>query len=181
MRKNQRVPGTVSGWMRKHADGYKDRESLIAAVQKIFPDKDRMAIVRRINELTALGAIEPKPGQRGKRIASSTSNPNPKPGRKPTTKKVPKRFRMAVDVEQVKEEYDDESKIDEGIANLGSSIIKDNDFRMELGIALDRWKVVSTLERFSKNKIELRGKQFKGTYWGQQDSLADLRKKIDMT
>ena len=88
---------------------------------------------------------------------------------------------MAVDVEQVKEEYDDESKIDEGIANLGSSIIKDNDFRMELGIALDRWKVVSTLERFSKNKIELRGKQFKGTYWGQQDSLADLRKKIDMT
>lgn len=181
MRKNQTVPGTLSDWLRKHSDKHKDRESVVNAAQEEFPKKDRAAIIRRINELAKQGAIKPKP----------PTEHSPRPGRKTvsesrtppkvTPKKVPKRFRMAIDIAQVQDEYDDEGKIDEGIENLGQSIIKDNDFRIELGIAQDRWKLVSSLEKYTNCKIELRGKQFKGVYWGQQKVLAELRKKIDMT
>lgn len=181
MKKNSvGVPGTVSCWLRENADNFEDREAVVAAALKEFPGKNRQAVIRRLNELATLGAIKPKP----------PTSDTPKGGRKPSAsgsvrkagaKKVPRKFRMAIDVSQVKDEYDDEAKIDEGIANLGTSVIKDNDFRIELGVAQDRWKLVSTLKKYEKNRIELRGKQFRGTFWGQEEVLEELRRKIDMT
>jgi len=173
-KKFQGKPGTVTDWIRQNANKFQDREEVIEAASKQFPGATRGTFLRRINELSDSGQIKskPKPG-----IPSGSRNREPFV----TPKKVPKKFRMAVDVADVKEEYDDESKIEEGLANLESSIIKDNDFRMELGIAIDRWKLVSNLEKYSKSKIELRGKQFRGIYWGHADVLVGLRRKIEMT
>lgn len=164
----------LSDWLRKYIGKHKDRESLVKAALERFPGRERAQIIRRMNDLARVGDIEALPPE----------NRTPSRARKAAAsggKKVPKKFRMAIDVEQVKDEYDDEAKIDEGLDNLEASIIKDNDFRIELGIAQDRWKLVSSLKKFDKNKIELRGKQFKGVYWGQVEVLQELRKKIDMT
>jgi len=167
---------SLTGWLRENADGLKDREAVVAEAAKVFPEKGRDSVIRRMTELVNAGEIKPKP---------PTEKPKKSVAERPRSgapiKKVPRRFRMAVDVTKVQGEYDDEAKIDEGIDNLGTSIIKDNDFRVELGIAMDRWKLVSSLEKYSRNKIDLRGKQFKGTYWGQEEVLVSLRKKIDMT
>ena len=89
-------------------------------------------------------------------------------------------FRFSVDVSEIKKEYDDESRILEGISALGTRLIKDNDFRIELGIPVERWRVVSSLAGFVQNKRELRGKLFKGIYWGNKEVMIDLAKKIDM-
>ena len=92
------------------------------------------------------------------------------------------RFASGVSVDQVKKEFDEEAKIEAAIAELHSAgiIIKDNDFRVELGVAHDRWKVVSRLDKFDDFKIELRGKTFRGLYWGHPDELAAVKKKIDL-
>jgi hypothetical protein len=40
--------------------------------------------------------------------------------------------------------------------------------------------VVSTLAKFAPYKKELKGKRFRGVYWGSPDVIKELSKKIDM-
>ena len=176
-----RQKGTgVIGWLERNAGKrYKTRNSLIKAAAKKHGCTERSA-------RDSLGRLA-KQGRVGKEFDSP--NPRSAGGSVKTSKvvkqhkktlKVPTRFKAGVDVAIVKEEYNDEGRILEGIENLGEQVIKDNDFRQELSIPIDRWRVVSGKEIFSKNKIELRGKQFKGIYWGKEETLDSLRKAVDM-
>jgi len=170
-------------WLKEHHGDFKDKEPLVVAACKEYPASTRKSVLNRIADLVHRGQMPGSfLGRRGistkpKDKSSTGSVPR---ARKSGGKKVPKKFRMAVDASLVRDEWDDEAKIDEGLANLDGQVIKDNDFRMELGIAQDRWKLVSTSERYSGNKIELKGKQFKGTFWGRKDVIESLRKKVDM-
>jgi hypothetical protein len=90
------------------------------------------------------------------------------------------KFRMSVDVSEVAKEFDYEDKVKEGISSLGTRLIKDADFRVELGIPIDRWKIVSCLPKFNNNKHTLKGKRFRGLYWGSVPAIRELRKKIEV-
>ena len=91
-----------------------------------------------------------------------------------------KPFRMSVDVSEVTKEYDDEGKIQEALEALGTHIIKENDFRMELGISYERWKIISQMPKFVNNRQDLKGKRFRGIYWGAAAVIRELRKKIEL-
>lgn len=171
----------LSGWLESNTKRYKTRESLVKAAVRDFGCTISQA-QKRLSELVSKGKVSTEFG--GKRfknqLAGITSSRPSRSRSKGKVVRVPTRFKMGVDVSIVKEEYNDDGKINKGIENLGTQIIKDNDFRQELGVPNDRWKVVSGLEKFTKNKIELRGKQFKGVYWGSVEAIKELRKAVDM-
>jgi hypothetical protein len=91
-----------------------------------------------------------------------------------------KPFRMSVDVSEIAKEYDDEGKIIEAIRTLGTHLIKDNDFRTELRISHERWKIVTGMPKFANYRQELKGKRFRGLYWGAAPVIKELRKKIEL-
>ena len=97
-----------------------------------------------------------------------------------TKVKGDKPFRMSVDVNEIKKDFDDEARIDEGLVSLGTHLIKDVDFRIELGISYERWKIISNKPKYDKNKKSLKGKRFVGLFWGQAPVIAELIKKIEM-
>ena len=79
-----------------------------------------------------------------------------------------------------KVEDNTEVKIEEGLKELGSFIIKDDDFRFELSISRDKWKTTSRLPEFFQNRCEIKGKKFRGFYWGSETVIANLKKKIEL-
>jgi len=180
--------GRVTDWLMENKHLASDKETFVTGAMKAFPASTRKSILNRIADLVhrgdlPSGLIGRKGGARlpktsgGKGEAKGTAGKKPK---KNGGKKVPKKFRMAVDANLVRDEWDDEAKIDEGLENLGGQVIKDNDFRTELGIAQDRWKLVSMSEKYTANKIDLKGKTYKGTFWGQKETIKSLQKKVDM-
>lgn len=163
--------GSVRQWIRDNAKKYDlgEREKFFNAVIDKFGTKrsyvkDMVAMMRRKGEIPANAFTK---GSVSKRVL-------------PSQVKGDKPFRMSIDVSEVKKEYDDEGKIADGIKALGTHIIKDNDFRIELGISFDRWKLVSGLPKFVNNKQELKGKRFRGLYWGSVNVIKELKKKIDI-
>jgi len=159
-------------WIQKNAKTAKDRESFIQeCVDKFHKEHRRVGNIlsemRRNGDLPANCLV----GSIGKRLTIPKSVSKPTNGRP---------FRMSIDVTEVKKEYDDEKKIQEGLKALGTHLIKDNDFRLELGVSFERWKIVSALPRFANNRCELKGKRFRGLYWGEASIIRDLRKKIDL-
>ena len=89
-------------------------------------------------------------------------------------------FRASVESGSVVQDFEDEDRICEAIKKLGSRVIKDIDFRIELGIPNEQWKAVSQQLKFSNNKQELKGRRFRGLYWGDAAVIKDLRKKIEL-
>jgi len=163
-----------TGWIERNANKkYKTRDSLIAGAVKMCKCTKRQA-QDKLGILVRQGRVDAKFASLDRRASVGTSKAKAK------AVKVPTRFKSGVDVSIVKDEYDDEGKIAKGIENLGTQVIKDNDFRQELGVPNDRWKVTSNLSKFSKYRIELRGKQFKGMYWGAVEVVEELRKAVDM-
>jgi len=153
-------------WMRENGGRFDDREKLVAEGMRRFHSTrkcvlDAICQLRKQGCLEALGAVArpaaEKPRRNGKNM-----------------------FRLSVDVAEIKREYDEEAKILEGIKALGTRLIKDNDFRMELDVPIDRWKVVSALSKLAPYKKELKGKRFRGLYWGSPEVIKELAKKIDM-
>ncbi len=169
----------IAGWLKSNQKKFEDKESFLVAAAKAYPASSRKTILNRISDLVQCGDLPSRLiGKRGE-----TQLPKDEVGKrlkKSGGKKVPKKFRMAVDATLVKDEWDDEAKIDEGLANLGTQVIKDNDSRSELGIAQDRWKLVSTSEKYTASKIDLKGKTYRGVFWGHEDVIRSLQKKVDM-
>lgn len=159
-------------WLKKNAKNYTDREKFVVDCMKKFSRtrervNDLICEMKRVREIP-VNVLNYPPGP-NKRATQVT--PEPVKGRP---------FRMSVDVSEIKKEYDDEKKIAEGVKALGTHLIKDNDFRMELGVSVDRWKIVSNLPKFVNNRRELKGKRFKGLFWGDAAVIRDLSKKIDL-
>ena len=172
-----RTSQSLRGWITQKASAYKDREKFTADAMAAC-GLSRKSVTDTLSKLQREGKV-PSDVFEG---AGVEGDATPKRERKVTRAasggKRP--FRMSVDISAVTEEWDDEGKIERAIQQLDAHIIKDNDFRVELEIRVDRWKVVSGLEKFSKNKIELKGKQYRGVYWGQEQVVNKLRRKIDM-
>ena len=169
---NKPAPEKLTHWLKRCADNFEDRESLLVEAFEKFPGKSRNSILRRLTELYGYGIIKPKP----------PTSKSPKLGRRPKSlsgTSTPKTFTKAIKLKDVEEDIDDESKLEDGLKALGDTIIKDNDFRLELGISTNRWKAVTHQKKYETEKIELRGKQFRGTFWGQTKVLAGLRSKIN--
>ena len=165
----------IMGWLEKHASKHKTRNSLTSAAAKAMHCSERQA-------RDGMGRLV-KQGRMDKRFAADLileSKTSSVVKKQQKNLKVPIRFKAGVNVAIVKEEYNDEGRILKGIENLGDQVIKDNDFRQELSIPNDRWRVVSGKEKFSKNKIELKGKQFRGVYWGSENIVNELCKAVDM-
>jgi hypothetical protein len=178
--------GTLTSWLKENCEKVRDKEALVQGACKVYPGSTRKTVLNRIADLVHRGDMPQSfLGTKGGSQKGAGSFAKPMPASRPAKQKkegikVPKKFRMAVDASLVKDEWDDEGKIDEGLANLGGQVIKDNDFRTELGIAQDRWKLVSNSERYTDNKIELKGKTYRGVYWGQKEVIKSLQKKVDM-
>jgi hypothetical protein len=157
-------------WLRKHAAEYKDREDVAKECEKLFK-KARRQTFDAIGEMRRYDML-PRGIFPRKAAALVSVKRKPMGGRR--------MLRLSVDVSDIKKEYDEESKIMDGLKTLGTRLIKDNDFRMELEVPIDRWKVVSGLPRFVDYKKELKGKRFRGLYWGNQDVIKELSKTIAM-
>jgi len=175
---------SLSQWVRKNAGTkYKKRDSLLKGAMKEFNCTLKQARDRVSDEISN-GRIPET--FRGRAYVKSKSSGKPGVALSPVKRhkvkasKVPSKFRAGVDVAVVKKEYDDEGKIAQGLENLGTQVIRDADFRSELMIPNDRWKVVTDRKKFDKNKVELKGKQYKGVYWGSVEVLVELRKAVDM-
>ena len=80
----------------------------------------------------------------------------------------------------IKKEVDVEPKVEAGLRELGSKIIKDEDFRTELAISRDKWRSVVRLSQFKDNRCEIKGKRFRGFYWGNTEVVKDLKHKIEL-
>lgn len=158
--------GDMRVWMCSNAERMKDRNELVEMCERKFK-APRKRILDALSELRQLGRIPADilPKRKKEQVARRNG------------KGI---FRLSVDVAEIKKEFDEEAKIIEGIDALGTRLIKDNDFRLELDVPIDRWKVVSTLAKFSPYKKELKGKRFRGVYWGSPDVIKELSKKIDM-
>ena len=161
---------SMRSWVRQNYQRYNnDREKLIGDCMVRFNHthtcvKDLICKMRRMRELP----VESFPGIRGKKTGGLSKD----------TRLIP--FRESVDASEVVKDFDDEGKIIEGIKTLGSRLIRDNDFRMELGIPVLQWKQVSCQSKFSNNKQELKGRRFRGLYWGDERTIKDLRKKLEL-
>ena len=156
----------------KKYDPQTDKERLVSDVAKRFHIqsprniKDMLVEMRKVGELPSNAFV---------------GRPGPEPTLyTPSKIKLNKPFRMSIDVDEVKKDFDEDAKIEEGLASLGTHLIKDVDFRIELGITSPRWKIVSKKPKYDKNKKELKGKRFYGLYWGQVATINELSKKIDM-
>jgi len=158
--------GDMRSWMRSNAAKMADRDELADECKRLFK-APRRRVLDALTELRNLGQIAPDVLPRKSSVITNARN----------GKGI---FRLSVDVSEVKKEFDEEAKILEGITALETRLIKDNDFRLELGVPVDRWKVVSTLAKFASCKKELKGKRFRGTYWGSPEVIKELSKKIDM-
>lgn len=180
---------SFSQWLQDNAEKCGTRDALVKlAVRR--KKGTRPQAQKRISDLVRQGKISPEFGgarmQKTLKTIESHESEGPEdslvsaPATKRKAIKVPSKFRMGIDVSVVKQEYDYEGKIEKGLENLGTQVIKDNDFRMELVISVDRWKIASGLKKFERNRIELKGKQFKGVYWGSVDVVRELRKAVDM-
>lgn len=172
--------GILTRWLLDNKDNCDDKEAYVVAACKASPSSTRKTVLTRIAELVHRGDLPAHlVGKRGcTRLSESSRRACGMKHKREM--KVPKKFRNAVSANLVEGEWDDESKIDEGLINLGDQVIKDNDFRTELFIAHDRWKLVSTSKKYAENKIELKGKLYRGTFWGQVETIINLRKKVDM-
>ena len=159
-------------WIRDNAEKMGSRDKLVGECWKRFR-KNRRKVFDALTEMQRRGQMESGILRERKEVGGSLLK---------RTKVCNKRsiIRLSVDVSEVKREYDEESKIAEGLEQLGNRLIKDNDFRMELEVPIDRWKVVSGLPRFADYKKELKGKRFRGLYWGNQDVIKELSKTIAM-
>jgi hypothetical protein len=145
-----------------------DREKFLTECQNKF-GSNRRTITNAIAELRGRGRI-PRDAFIPVKLSSAV---------------VPKQnarssFRLSVDLSEIAGEFDEEAKILKGLESLGTRLIKDNDFRVELGVPIDRWKVVSGMPKFAGNKRELKGKRFRGVYWGSTSVIRELSKKIDI-
>lgn len=160
----------VGEWVCERAPKVRDWEQFIAETMKKF-GMERKRVRDVITKLRARGKIP----QDALVPAAGTSKPVV-----PAVKRNGKSFRMSVDLSEIAGEYDEEAKIRNGLENLGTRLIKDNDFRVELGVPIDRWKVVSNMAKFANNKRELKGKRFRGIYWGTSEVIKELSKKIDI-
>lgn len=160
-------------WIEANYKKYKDdRQKIIGDCVKRFNTtygyvKDTISAMRRTGKLPASAFV----------VTHANVNVV-SVGKDIDTKGKP--FRMSVDVSEVAKEYDDEGKILEAIKTLGTHLIKDNDFRTELRISHDRWRIVTGMPKFANYKQELKGKRFRGLYWGTTSVIKDLRKKIDL-
>lgn len=152
-------------WIEALMAEVKDKEKVVAKCIKKF-GVDRREALNKISYLERQGRA-PVPVAPKKKISSA---------------KVSRGgiMRLSVDVSEIKREYDEEAKILEGIEMLGTRLIKDNDFRMELSVPIDRWKVVTGMAKFQTYRKELKGKRFKGIYWGSPDVIKQLAKTIEM-
>lgn len=167
--------GEARLWLKNNWNKFKttDREGLTLAIMEKFGKtrhqaKDAILGARRSGDFPK-GAFLSTPGARTQPI------PQPQQG---VVKDKP--FRMSIDIKEVQSDYDDSGKIDAGLKNLGTHLIRDNDFRLELGIQMERWRIVSQQPKYTNNKRELKGKKFRGVYWAQASVLKQLSKKIDL-
>jgi len=160
----------VRDWIRQNAPKVKDWEKFIVQTQKKF-GMERKRVRDAIVKLRSLGELPTTVLM----PTRSLIRPQIKLAVKPS-----KPFRTSVDLSEVAGEYDEEAKIKAGLEALGTRLIRDNDFRVELGIPLDRWKVVSNMKQFEVNKRELKGKRFRGIYWGRAAVIKELSRKIDI-
>jgi hypothetical protein len=170
--------GEVRLWLRDNYKRFKptDRVGLVRAVMSKFGKTHHQAgdIILHMRDAGEIprNAFLPVPG-------GTRTQPNKQPQPQTGVAKD-KPFRMSIDIKEVQQDYDDAGKIDEGLKSLGTHLIRDNDFRLELGIQMDRWRIVSQQPKFAKCKRELKGKKFRGIYWAQASVLKQLAKKIDL-
>ena len=169
-------------WIKENASRYKDdRDKLINDCVEKF-NRSRKRIGNLIGEMRQAGELPNTAfiglsGPKSKGSPAAVEKAVPSRGLSATKGKP---FRMSVDISEIAKEYDDDGKIEEGISSLGTHLIKDNDFRLELGVSYERWKIVSNQPKFANNKQELKGKRFRGLYWGAVPVIRELRKKIDL-
>lgn len=163
----------IQVWIEANYKKYKnDRQRIIADCVKRFNSsysyvKDSISAMRRSGKLPASAFLAT-----GANICTIPADKDIDTKGKP--------FRMSIDVSEIAKEYDDEGKIIEAIKTLGTHLIKDNDFRTELRISHDRWKIVTNMPKFTNFRQELKGKRFRGVYWGTTHVIKDLRKKIEL-
>lgn len=157
-------------WIQENVSDAKDREQFIAECEKRFGNS-RKRVLDAISHLRLNGKIP-----RDAILPAAPKNALSSAPRK-NGKNV---FRLSVDLSEIAGEFDEEAKILKGLETLGTRLIKDNDFRVELGVPIDRWKVVGNLPKFGGNKRELKGKRFRGIYWGSSAVIKELSRKIDI-
>jgi hypothetical protein len=86
----------------------------------------------------------------------------------------------AMSVESFKAEFDVPQKIKNGLERLGNNIIKDADFRRELGIPIDKWKKAVTHDDLTSNQLEVKQKNRQYVIWGKEGVLTSLQEVIDV-
>ena len=160
----------MRGWIRENASGFDDAAKFAEEAAREFgvPRKtaqDAISYLRRTGVIMVPEGVAPSKAARAEGCSRARRKGS---------------FRMSVDLSEIAGEFDEEAKIVRGLESLGTRLIKDNDFRVELGVPIDRWKVVGGLPKFAANKRELKGKRFRGVYWGGSAVVKELSRKIDI-
>lgn len=170
------MESSLRQWIIKHIMDYKDVDELVQAADielGVTRKQVRDTLSKlRIRKLLPVDLVKPAYKSRLSENRSTTIPSSPS--------KKSRKIRMGVDVSEIKSEYDDDGKLSAGIESLGTSLIKDNDFRIELGISYQRWRSVADRTKFAKYRIDLKGKRFHGLYWGRQEVITELRKSIEI-
>ena len=83
-------------------------------------------------------------------------------------------FRTAVPADEFVRRYDVPEKIREGLQRLHGMVIRDADFRAEIGVAADRWRRAADLPEFDEYRVKIKGK----LYWAQPQVIEQIELKL---
>jgi hypothetical protein len=86
-------------------------------------------------------------------------------------------LKSAISADDFRKANDLTIKVKEALKNLGKHVIYDSDFKREMGIKTDKWKMVSEkIDPEEKYRLKVKGK----TIWGHPDVLKKIEATIDI-
>lgn len=149
-------------WMAKNVSKYKTRETLEKAFRKKFKVSHRTFITYLPDKFKDLTRVKPGTGKK----------------KKMTDLKKKSGLNKAMSLDDFVKDFDIPKQIEEGLELLGNGIIKDDDFRRELKVGPDKWRLAARMKKFEKFQMKLSNGS---KVWGSPKSLAQARQIIDMT
>ena len=93
-----------------------------------------------------------------------------------TTRNNGDEFQKAFDLDEFRSRYDLKLKIENALKDLGDKIILCDDFRRELGVDVETWKVVVKKTYFAPYRICVRGKW----HWTSPKTVEKIKERFDL-
>jgi hypothetical protein len=157
---------TIKDYLVEHVEDHSNRASLVKACAKDL-GVHLSNVYRNINK----GALKDATFNTGASAHSTTRFRRSESRRKGMDK--------AINLDDIKEEIDIPSQIRATIKDLGSKVLKDQDFRAALRVDKETWQEVLDTPSLSAYHVTLVGRK-SYTIWGNPDALKQLTDQLEL-